>query len=58
MKIIVASFQCESNSKAKLHPTKEDFVTQIAMQTNGLTEISKADCEKLVQAITAMLEEQ
>ena len=25
MKIIVASFQCESNSKAKLHPTKEDF---------------------------------
>jgi hypothetical protein len=38
-------------------PTKEDFVTQIALQTNGLTEISKADCEKLVQAITAMLEE-
>ena len=30
---------------------------QIAMQTNGLTDISKADCEKLVQAITAMLEE-
>jgi len=25
MKIIVASFQCESNSKAKLHPTKGDF---------------------------------
>lgn len=25
MKIIVASFQCESNSKAKLHPTIEDF---------------------------------
>lgn len=25
MKIIVASFQCESNSRAKLHPTKEDF---------------------------------
>jgi microcystin degradation protein MlrC len=24
-KIIVASFQCESNSKAKLHPTIEDF---------------------------------
>ena len=39
-------------------PTKEDFVTQIALKTNGLTEISKADCEKLVQAITAMLEEQ
>ncbi len=25
MKIIVASFQCEANSRAKLHPTKEDF---------------------------------
>ena len=25
MKIIVASFQCESNSKAKLHPQKYDF---------------------------------
>ena len=37
-------------------PTKEDFVHQVAIQTNGLTNISKADCEKLVQAITAMLE--
>ena len=37
-------------------PSKEDFVAQVAMQTNGLTEISKADCEKLVQAITTMLE--
>ncbi|MBQ8657615.1 MAG: M81 family metallopeptidase [Clostridia bacterium] len=25
MKVIVASFQCESNSKAKLHPQKHDF---------------------------------
>ena len=25
MKILVASFQCESNSKAKLHPQKHDF---------------------------------
>ena len=25
MKILVASFQCESNSKAKLHPKKHDF---------------------------------
>ena len=40
----------------EVDPTKEDFVAQIAMQTNGLTEISKADCEKIVQAITAMLE--
>ena len=38
-------------------PSKEDFITQIALQTNGLTEISKTDCEKLVQAITTMLEE-
>ena len=37
-------------------PTKEDFVTQIALQTNGLTTISKADCEQLVQAISNMLE--
>ena len=38
-------------------PTKEDFITQVALQTNGLTVISKADCEKLVQTITTMLEE-
>ncbi len=38
-------------------PTKEDFITQVAIQTNGLTVISKADCEKLIQAITTMLEE-
>lgn len=25
MKVIVASFQCESNSRAKLHPKKDDF---------------------------------
>ena len=37
-------------------PTKEDFITQVALQTNGFTEISKVDCEKLVQAVTAMLE--
>ena len=41
----------------EVNPAKEDFVAQIALQTNGLTEISKVDCEKLVQAITAMLEE-
>ena len=40
----------------EVDPTKEDFVAQIAMQTNGLTDITKADCEKLVQAITSMLE--
>ena len=40
----------------EVDPSKEDFVAQIAMQTNGLTNISKADCEKLVQAISTMLE--
>lgn len=40
----------------EVDPSKEDFITQIAMRTNGLTEISKADCERLVQAITNMLE--
>ena len=41
----------------EVDPAKEDFISQVAIQTNGLTEISKADCEKLVQTITAMLEE-
>jgi hypothetical protein len=40
----------------EVDPSKEDFIHQVAIQTNGLSEISKADCEKLVQAITAMLE--
>ena len=38
-------------------PSKENFVAQIALNTNGLTEITKADCEQLVQAITTMFEE-
>ena len=37
-------------------PSKEDFIAQIAMQTDGLTKISKADCETLVQTITTILE--
>jgi hypothetical protein len=41
----------------EVDPTQEDFVTQIALQTDGLTKITKADCETLVQAITALLEE-
>lgn len=41
----------------EVDPSQEDFITQIALKTKGLTEISKADCEKLVQAITTMLEE-
>ena len=37
-------------------PSKENFVSQIALQTNGFTEITKADCEELLKAVTAMLE--
>ena len=40
----------------EVDPTQEDFITQIAIQTNGLTTISKADCETLIQKITTMLE--
>ena len=36
--------------------SKEDFIAQIALQTDGFKNISKADCEQLVQAITNMLE--
>lgn len=37
-------------------PSKEEMIAQIAVQTNGFTVISKADCEVLIQRITAMLE--
>jgi hypothetical protein len=37
-------------------PSKEDFVSQVALQTDGLTKISKADCEALINAVTNMLE--
>lgn len=37
-------------------PSKEEMIAQIAVQTNGFTVISKADCETLIQKITAMLE--
>ena len=38
-------------------PSKEEMIAQIAVQTNGFTVISKADCEALIQRITAMLGE-
>jgi hypothetical protein len=38
-------------------PSKEDMITQIAMQTNGFTTISKNDCEELIKRITCMLGE-
>ena len=37
-------------------PTKENFVSELALKTNGFTQITKADCEELLKAITAMLE--
>ena len=41
----------------EVDPSKEDFVAKIALQTDGFKAISKADCEQLVQAVSAMLEE-
>lgn len=38
-------------------PSKEEVITQIAVATSGFTQISKADCEKLVRQISQMLEE-
>lgn len=37
-------------------PAKEEMIAQIAVQTQGFTVISKADCEALIQRITTMLE--
>lgn len=36
-------------------PTKEEMIGQIAVQTKGFTEISKSDCEKLIQKITGLI---
>ena len=37
-------------------PSKEELIAQIAVQTEGFTVISKADCEALITRITTMLE--
>lgn len=37
--------------------SKEEMIAKIAIETKGFTEISKSDCEKLIEKITAMLEE-
>lgn len=37
-------------------PSKEEMIANIAVQTKGFTEISKSDCETLIQKITAILE--
>ena len=36
-------------------PSKEEMVAEIAVQTNGFTNISKADCEALITRITEMI---
>lgn len=36
-------------------PSKEEMITNIGVQTQGFTVISKSDCETLIQKITAML---
>lgn len=36
-------------------PTKEEMIGKIAIQTKSFTDISKSDCEKLIQKITGLL---
>lgn len=37
-------------------PSKEEMIANIAVQTSGFTQITKSDCEVLIQKINAMLE--
>lgn len=37
--------------------SKEEMIAKIAIETKGFTEISKSDCEKLIEGITTLLEE-
>ena len=39
------------------HPDKEEFIQQIAVKSNGFTDISKADCEKIIEKVTTILKE-
>ena len=39
----------------ELDPSKEEMIAEIAVQTQGFTVISKADCEALVGGITKMI---
>ena len=36
-------------------PTKEEFIAKIAIETKGVTVISKADCENLIVKIGELL---
>lgn len=38
-------------------PDKSEIIEKLAVQTSGFTKISKTDCEKTIQKITAMLAE-
>lgn len=38
-------------------PSKEEMIAKIAVETQGFTVISKADCEKLIEKINEMLSE-
>ena len=44
------------NKLKEAHPDKNELVNRISVETQGLTVISKADCEKLIEKISAMLE--
>ena len=37
-------------------PDKEEIITEIVLETNTFTEVSKARCEELIQTVTKMLE--
>ena len=39
----------------EVDPSKEEMIGKIAIQTKGFTEISKSDCEKLIQKITGLI---
>ena len=41
----------------KADPSKEEMISNIAVQTKGFTEISKSDCEELINRIKEMLGE-
>ena len=36
-------------------PSKEEMIAKIAIETQGFTVISKADCEKLIERVTEMV---
>lgn len=39
----------------EVDPSKEEMIGEIAIQTKSFTDISKSDCEKLIQKITGLL---